>query len=86
MMIRKLEDKLLDSFLVSGSGFGNTWSTEYCLIRIDYIFLSQEFTIYSHEVADTKASDHYPVVVRVSLDEGKKEDEKDSEKDAAEQK
>ena len=77
MFIRKLQYRLVDSFLIRGTGLGNTWSTKYPLLRIDYIFLSHEFTIYSHEVLNENASDHYPIVVRISLDEKKNSEQDD---------
>jgi len=71
MLIRMIQERLQDSFLVSGAGLGHTFDSKLPLIRIDYIFLSNEFSVYSHEVLDEKASDHRPIVVIVSLDESK---------------
>jgi endonuclease/exonuclease/phosphatase family metal-dependent hydrolase len=69
MLVRMLQKKAQDSFLVCGAGLGNTFDSKLPIVRIDYVFVSDEFTVYSHEVLDKKASDHRPVVVRVSLDE-----------------
>jgi len=69
ILVRTLQEKLQDSFLVGGAGIGNSFDSRLPLVRIDYVFLSDEFTVYSHEVLNDKASDHRPIVVRVSLDQ-----------------
>jgi endonuclease/exonuclease/phosphatase (EEP) superfamily protein YafD len=67
LLVRNLQKNLNDSFLICGAGFGHTWSSRYPVMRIDYVFLSDEFTIYSHEVVKSSGSDHLPVVVKAAL-------------------
>jgi endonuclease/exonuclease/phosphatase family metal-dependent hydrolase len=67
LLVRNLQRQLSDSFLICGAGFGHTWSSRYPVMRIDYVFFSSEFTIYSHEVLRSRGSDHLPVVVKAAL-------------------
>ena len=67
MLIRTLQKKLQDTFLVRGDGFGCTWNSDFAFMRIDYIFLSDQFNVFSHEVVEGKGSDHRPVLAKVTL-------------------
>jgi endonuclease/exonuclease/phosphatase family metal-dependent hydrolase len=59
-----LSNKLTDSFIESGLGFGRTYSGKMPSFRIDYIFHDKHFKGYefiTHQ--DIKSSDHHPITV-----------------------
>jgi endonuclease/exonuclease/phosphatase family metal-dependent hydrolase len=58
---QQLTDKLTDSFLESGQGFGNTYSGKLPSYRIDYILYSNYFTSWGCRRDRVNYSDHYPV-------------------------
>ena len=58
---RKIKGDLNDAFTVSGRGLGNTYSGTFPKVRIDYIFCSDEFTVYNFRTTKEEYSDHYPV-------------------------
>lgn len=53
-----------DTFVEAGSGFGATYSVLWPLLRIDYVFVPESFSVLSHETPKLVFSDHYPVVAR----------------------
>ncbi|MBE9512003.1 MAG: endonuclease/exonuclease/phosphatase family protein [Bacteroidetes bacterium] len=58
---RKIKGDLNDAFTVSGRGLGNTYSGTFPKVRIDYIFYSDEFSVFNFQTTKVKYSDHYPV-------------------------
>ncbi len=50
-----------DSFVEAGSGIGTTYAGRIPMLRIDYIFVDEGFTVESFEVLKENYSDHYPV-------------------------
>ncbi len=51
-----------DSFIEAGQGFGSTFSAFWPLLRIDYVFVPESWTVVSHKTPKTSFSDHYPVI------------------------
>lgn len=51
-----------DTFSEAGSGFAATYSRLWPLLRIDYVFVPEFFSVLSHETPRLKFSDHYPVM------------------------
>lgn len=64
---RKITNQLLDAFVISGSGFGQTYNEKIPLLRIDYIFHSKTLESNSFQTLKVKYSDHYPLVCNISL-------------------
>jgi endonuclease/exonuclease/phosphatase (EEP) superfamily protein YafD len=73
----KLASAGIDSFREVGSGFGATWPVAAVqhlpdfvppLIRIDYVFHSDEFRALSAEPGKPMGSDHLPLFVTLALD------------------
>ena len=63
---RQASKQLKDSFVACGQGMGTTlpsFKHRYLPLRIDFIFSSDYFNAYNHEVVNKEFSDHYPVVV-----------------------
>jgi len=58
---RKIKGDLNDAFTLFGRGLGNTYSGTFPKVRIDYIFYSDEFSIFNFKTTKEEYSDHYPV-------------------------
>lgn len=58
---------LTDSYVEEGSGFGTTYHGPYPAFRIDYVFHSPALQTLSYKRIKTNISDHYPIVVTLSL-------------------
>lgn len=58
---RVLKDGMTDAFMESGSGIGNTWKGKVPMLRIDYIFASEDLANTSYICLRSDLSDHYPV-------------------------
>jgi endonuclease/exonuclease/phosphatase (EEP) superfamily protein YafD len=63
---------LIDAHLLSGYGRGATWPARgpfrwFPGVRIDHVFISEEFTSTRSEVGRCPGSDHYPIVVEIGL-------------------
>lgn len=50
-----------DSFVEAGAGIGTTYAGRIPMLRIDYIFVDNDFEVESFEVLKEDYSDHYPV-------------------------
>ncbi|MCX6230498.1 MAG: endonuclease/exonuclease/phosphatase family protein [Bacteroidetes bacterium] len=59
--------KLLDAFIESGKGIGNSYNGKFPSFRIDYILHSADFTAYDFEVKKADYSDHFPVMARILM-------------------
>ena len=64
---RKIKGDLNDAFTVSGKGLGNTYSGTFPKVRIDYIFYSDEFSVFNFQTTKVEYSDHYPVSCSLRL-------------------
>lgn len=51
-----------DSFIEAGDGFGATFTAFWPLLRIDYVFVPENWTVVSHKTVKTGFSDHYPII------------------------
>ena len=58
---QQISSGLTDSFIESGSGFGQTYLGKYPSFRIDYILHSKKFKSTGFETDKIELSDHYPV-------------------------
>ena len=68
-----LIDGLNDTFRETGHGYSYTFSDFFKLMRIDYIFCSEQLEPTTYEVRhDWSHSDHYPVIVRFKKTNTKK--------------
>ncbi|KKI90330.1 endonuclease [Bacillus sp. SA1-12] len=65
---RKLTDKVIDSWHVSGMGQGYTYPASLPKMRLDYIFVSPELQVVKSEVIthSLNASDHLPLKATIS--------------------
>jgi endonuclease/exonuclease/phosphatase family metal-dependent hydrolase len=63
----KMRGKLVDAFIESGSGIGNTYLGNFPSFRIDYIFHSKSFRSCCFRTDRINMSDHYPVMCTLSL-------------------
>lgn len=65
---RSIKGTLKDSFEEAGTGFGQTYKFRYYPARIDYIFADEKMTVKKFEsFSEFENSDHYPVMVKLSL-------------------
>lgn len=62
-----LLDLLVDAWRVRGAGDGFTYPADEPVRRIDYILTSPDVRVESVRVVETTASDHRPVVARITL-------------------
>lgn len=58
----RISHDLKDTFVEAGCGFGASYSAFWPMLRIDYVFIPQEWHAVSHITDRVKLSDHYPVV------------------------
>jgi endonuclease/exonuclease/phosphatase family metal-dependent hydrolase len=58
---QQVRGRLLDSFVGSGSGIGQTYVGKLPSFRIDYILHSREFKSYNFRTYDVLYSDHLPI-------------------------
>ncbi len=63
----KVVKNLEDTYINKGNGIIDTYHHIPIPIRIDYIFNSKDFETNSYKVIDKKISDHFPVIVELSL-------------------
>lgn len=63
---------LCDAFNAAGRGFSATYALSHYPLRIDYVLTSPGIKVYSYERRKTGYSDHYPVIVRFSIENGEK--------------
>lgn len=54
-----------DAFLFGQKGFGTTFPGLGIPLRLDYIFIPEEFKVKSHRIEKVDYSDHYPVIVEI---------------------
>jgi len=65
---RKLTINMKDAFKAAGSGFKNsTYMGRWPAFRIDYVLYDDFFSITEYQRLETNLSDHYPVMVVLSL-------------------
>ncbi|OIP05200.1 MAG: hypothetical protein AUJ97_01365 [Bacteroidetes bacterium CG2_30_32_10] len=57
-----VSSRLIDSFVESGRGFGQTYIGLLPTFRIDYIFYSNEFKSLAFQTIHNNLSDHYPII------------------------
>ena len=58
-----------DSFVKAGSGIGTTYGGKIPMLRIDYIFADENFSVEEFEILKPKFSDHYPVIGKYTLEQ-----------------
>lgn len=66
-ILRKLSEGLQDSYRSKGRGLGFTFRSNFPLLRIDYIFVPENFRVLSHSVPRMLESDHFPVVAEIGF-------------------
>lgn len=64
---RRLTDVLRDAFAEEGTGWGMTYHSRLPVVRIDYVFVSEEWDVLSARVLDARLSDHLPLLVELRL-------------------
>jgi len=64
---RQIDNELDDTFVDAGKGLGQTHAQMLPLLRIDYIFHSEELKTIEHKIINKDYSDHFPVVARFVL-------------------
>jgi endonuclease/exonuclease/phosphatase family metal-dependent hydrolase len=63
-----LRSRLLDTWEVGGAGFGGTVQLfDRLPLRIDYVYVTDQFHVRATEVAPLGCSDHHPVVTDLTL-------------------
>jgi endonuclease/exonuclease/phosphatase family metal-dependent hydrolase len=69
---QKIRGKLNDTFIEAGGGIPNTYKKLFSILRIDYIFTDKNINTAEYRVAkEVKYSDHYPVVVKLNINNEK---------------
>lgn len=56
-----------DAFLYGDKGFGSTFPGFKTPLRLDYVFVPQDFKITSHRIDNIDYSDHFPVIVEMLI-------------------
>ena len=64
---RTLKGDLTDGFKACGSGYGTTFRGFRDMLRIDYIFYSDDFEGVRYDVSKVALSDHRPVILHANL-------------------
>ncbi len=54
-----------DTFVESGRGFGASYSAFWPLLRIDYVFIPEDWRSMEHRTDRVRFSDHFPVVTEI---------------------
>lgn len=57
-----------DAFATSGKGLGETYYFSSFPLRIDFIFVDEDFKVNSFEVIQKSFSDHYPIITTLGWD------------------
>ncbi|MEM9917457.1 MAG: endonuclease/exonuclease/phosphatase family protein [Bacteroidota bacterium] len=68
---RTISKHLQDAFRKGGSGLGTTYAGDIPALRIDYILADERLDILDCDVMEVPYSDHYPVLSRIELKNGK---------------
>ena len=63
----RVSHDLKDTFVEAGHGFGATYSAFWPLLRIDYVFIPEDWNAVDHCTDRVKFSDHYPVVTEFAV-------------------
>ena len=63
----RISSSLIDAFVESGSGFGNTYNGLIPLLRIDYILHSGSIRSSNFKTLDKNLSDHFPIICNLQL-------------------
>ena len=58
----------IDSFAEAGKGLGETFYFSSFPLRIDFIFVDEDFKVNSFEVIEKNYSDHYPILTTLGWD------------------
>lgn len=61
----RISHDLKDTFVEAGRGFGASYSAFWPMLRIDYVFVPEEWHALAHGTDRVKFSDHYPVVTEL---------------------
>ena len=64
---RTLSSRLRDAFAEAGEGWGMTYHARLPAVRIDYVFVSEEWEVVSARVRKARLSDHLPLLVTMRL-------------------
>jgi len=62
-----IKNKLQDTFLEAGKGFGKTYEFKKFPLRIDFIFVDENIIVVDHKNFEQQFSDHYPIVATLGL-------------------
>ena len=66
-LYQNLKGELVDTFNKKGKGIGSTYNNLFKLLRLDYIFASQDFVVINHEIDRVNFSDHFLVSSELQL-------------------
>ncbi len=64
---KRLSNKLMDAFCLSGNGIGSTYINKYSTFRIDFVLHSGMLLSFNHQTPRVEFSDHYPVLCSLIL-------------------
>lgn len=64
---RTLSSRMRDAFAEAGAGWGMTYHARLPAVRIDYVFVSEEWEVVSARVPKARLSDHLPLLVTLRL-------------------
>jgi endonuclease/exonuclease/phosphatase family metal-dependent hydrolase len=64
---RLLSKGLQDTFMEKGVGIGSTFAGKLPALRIDYVLPGPSFKVNDHRILDVELSDHFPVLVKLSI-------------------
>lgn len=64
---RTLSSRMRDAFAEAGAGWGMTYHARFPAVRIDYVFVSEEWEVVSAQVRKARLSDHLPLLVTLQL-------------------
>ncbi len=65
----KIKGELNDSYSLKGDLYGYSYNKLHKLLKIDYIFVSDNYTVNNYDSYDVPYSDHNPLIVEVSRKE-----------------
>ena len=68
VIYRALKKDKNDVFKEAGTGLGTTFNFSFFPLRIDFIFVDEDFKVNSFEVIQKSFSDHYPIITTLGWD------------------
>jgi len=64
---RRINNRYKDAFIEGGRGIGATYNGKLPMLRIDYVFHSDEFGCRKFKVLNQSTTDHFPIMAELYI-------------------